>query len=95
MSARCPFGPQSLKYRCIALNVAKGTSRHCVCDERQAVYFNAVEIVEKVVLRWVPIPVMTGIMASAIPAAMRPYSMAVAADSSLKKAMSFRRIANL
>ena len=35
---------------------------------------------------------MTGIMASAIPEAISPYSMAVAAESSLRKAMSVRRI---
>lgn len=53
---------------------------------------SADEIVENVVLRWVPRPVITGIIATAIPAAIRPYSMAVAADSSFRKAMRFRRI---
>jgi len=55
----------------------------------EAAYFSADEIVEKVVLRWVPSPVITGMMATAIPAAMRPYSIAVAADSSFRKARSF------
>jgi hypothetical protein len=52
-------------------------------------YFSAVEIDEKVLLRWVPSPVITGMIATAIPAAMRPYSMAVAADSSFRKIRIF------
>jgi hypothetical protein len=47
-------------------------------------YFSADEIVENVVLRWVPIPEITGMIASAIPVAIRPYSIAVASLSSFK-----------
>jgi hypothetical protein len=53
-------------------------------------YFSAVEIVENVVLRWVPRPVITGMTATAIPEAIRPYSIAVAALSSLKNRMNRR-----
>jgi hypothetical protein len=60
-----------------------------------APYLRAVERVENVVLRWVPRPVITGMIASAIPEAMRPYSMAVAADSSFMKAINVRRIPDL
>jgi hypothetical protein len=54
---------------------------------------SAVEIVENVALRWVPRPVITGMTATAIPEAIRPYSIAVAALSSLKNLM-IRRIGN-
>jgi hypothetical protein len=37
------------------------------------------------VLRFVPRPLTTAIMASEMPAAIKPYSMAVAPDSSEKK----------
>src|SRR5262249_12961759 len=43
-----------------------------------------------VVFNRVPSPVMTGMMATAIPVAIRPYSMAVAARSSRKKARIVR-----
>jgi hypothetical protein len=56
-------------------------------------YLSAVEIVENVVLRWVPRPVITGMTATAIPEAIRPYSIAVAALSSLKNRI-IRRIGN-
>ena len=59
----------------------------------EAAYFKAVETVENVVLRWVPIPVMTGIMASPIPAAMRRYSMAVAANGAACQPSSRRPFA--
>jgi hypothetical protein len=61
----------------------------------EVAYLSAVEIAENVVLSLVPRPVITGMIATAMPAAIRPYSMAVAADSSCKKAISFRRIAGL
>jgi len=35
---------------------------------------------------------MTGMITTAIPAAISPYSMAVAPDSSRRKAISWRRI---
>ncbi len=47
-------------------------------------YLSAVEIAENVVLSLVPSPVITGMIATAIPVAMSPYSIAVAALSSLR-----------
>ncbi len=44
----------------------------------RAAQFNAAETEEKVVLSFVPTPFTTVIMAKAMPAAMRAYSMAVA-----------------
>jgi hypothetical protein len=45
-------------------------------------------MVENVVLSLVPRPVITGIIATAIPAAIRPYSIAVAALSSFRNRMN-------
>jgi hypothetical protein len=47
-----------------------------------AAYFNEVLIEVNLVLRLVPSPFTTAIMASEMPAAISPYSMAVAPDSS-------------
>jgi hypothetical protein len=44
------------------------------------IYFNEVLTDENVVLRVLPKPLTTAIIASAIPAAIRPYSIAVAPD---------------
>jgi hypothetical protein len=52
-------------------------------------YFSWDEIELNVVLSFVPRPFTTAIMATEMPAAIKPYSMAVAADSSRKKALSF------
>jgi len=57
-----------------------------------ASYLTAVETDPNVVLRLVPAPLTTAMMLTAIPDASKPYSMAVAPDSSLRKAVSFRRI---
>src|SRR5882757_6736902 len=54
---------------------------------RLAPYLSAVWIVVKVVLSFVPSPVITGMIATAMPVTIRPYSIAVAARSSFKKAM--------
>src|ERR1700690_41373 len=48
-------------------------------------YLSAVETDEKVVFRLVPRPCTTAMIATEMPAAMRPYSMAVAPDSSFTK----------
>jgi hypothetical protein len=48
-------------------------------------YFSAVLTVPKVVVRFVPIPFTTVIMTTAMPAAIRPYSIAVAPDVSRRK----------
>ena len=58
----------------------------------EAVYFSAVEIEPNVPFKLVPTPLTTEIIATEMPAAISPYSMAVAPDSSLRKALSFRRI---
>ena len=55
----------------------------------EAAYLRADETEVNVVLSLAPRPFVTVIIATAIPAAMRPYSIAVAADASLRKAMSF------
>src|ERR1700712_368280 len=48
-------------------------------------YFSEVEIVLKLVHSWVPTPFTAVMIAIAMPAAIRPYSMAVAPDSSFTK----------
>jgi hypothetical protein len=48
-------------------------------------YFSELLMAVYCVFRFVPSPLTTAIMASAIPAAIRPYSIAVAPDSSDKK----------
>ena len=48
-------------------------------------YFSELLIEVNLSLRFVPTPLTTAIMASAMPAAIRPYSIAVAPDSSDKK----------
>ena len=57
-----------------------------------AVYFTAVEIDANTVLRFEPKRFTTAMMVRAMPEAMRPYSMAVAPDSSFRNALNFRRI---
>src|SRR5580700_6850426 len=52
---------------------------------RPDAYFNAVETLEKVALSCVPRPWTTAMMATAMPAAISPYSIAVAAQSSSRK----------
>ena len=54
-------------------------------------YFSEVLIEVNLSLRLVPRPLTTAIMASAIPAAIRPYSIAVAPDSSDR---NFKKIRN-
>ena len=55
-----------------------------VARQTEAAYFNCVEMDEKVVLSFVPTPLTAVIMATAMPAAIRPYSMAVAPESSAR-----------
>jgi hypothetical protein len=57
-----------------------------------AAYFNCDEIEEKVVLSFGPMPLTVAMMASAMPPAIRLYSMAVAPDSS---AVNWRNFANM
>jgi hypothetical protein len=49
-------------------------------------YFSWVEMLVKFVFNFEPIVLTTAMMATEMPAAMRPYSMAVAPDSFFKKA---------
>ena len=51
-------------------------------------YFSCVEIVLNLAFRLLPRPFTTAMIATEIPAAMRPYSIAVAADSSFTKRTS-------
>jgi hypothetical protein len=62
---------------------------------KKSCYLSADEIDENVVFRFEPSPFTKGIMARAMPVAMRPYSIAVAADSSFRKALIFGSIAAL
>jgi len=61
----------------------------------EARYFNCVDIEEKVLLSLVPSPLTTVMIATEMPAAIKAYSMAVAAVSSLKNALIKVRIAML
>ena len=59
-----------------------------VVVEKRHGHFNCDEIDENVVLSLVPRPLTTLIMAMEMPAAIRPYSMAVAPDSSLGRTVA-------
>src|SRR5205807_2253210 len=58
------------------------------CSTGGKSYLSAVETEVKVVFNLEPSPCTTAIIATEMPAAMRPYSMAVAPDSSLTKRIS-------
>jgi len=60
-------------------------SRGLWLRNRNVIYFNEVDTVEKVVFRLVPRASTVAMIATAMPAAMRPYSMAVAPVSSARK----------
>jgi hypothetical protein len=62
----------------------------CRAVTRPRRYFKEVETVPKVVFNCVPSAATTAMMATAIPAAMRPYSMAVAADWSSQNVLKSR-----
>ena len=49
-------------------------------------YFNAVDTLVNVVVKAVPVACTAAMIAMEMPAAIRPYSMAVAPDSSLQNA---------
>ena len=55
--------------------------RHCSIW-RKGYYFSELLIDVNIVLRLVPKPFTTAMIASAMPAAIKPYSIAVAPDSS-------------
>jgi hypothetical protein len=56
----------------------------CHCGRRAIAYLSELFIAVNLVLSLVPSPFTTAIIASAMPAAIRPYSMAVAPVSSRK-----------
>src|ERR1700733_9196642 len=58
----------------------------------KAGYLRADETEVNVVLSLAPRPFVTVIIATAIPAAISPYSIAVAADSSIRKVLNFPAI---
>lgn len=60
----------------------KAYGRRLTAGHLQKTYFNEVEIDVKLVLSAVPSPFTTAMIASEIPAAIRPYSIAVAPRSS-------------
>src|ERR1700694_3048013 len=60
------------------------------CSLRREAYFSEVLIVVKVPVRAVPTPLTATMIAIAIPAAISPYSMAVAPDSSDKNFTKLR-----
>ena len=55
-------------------------------------YFSAVCTLPNVPFKFVPTPCTTAMIATEIPAAMRPYSIAVAPDSHFKKELTSSRI---
>jgi hypothetical protein len=57
----------------------------CCPEKETETYFSELLMLVNWVLRFVPIPLTTAIMANAMPAAIRPYSIAVAPDSLEKK----------
>jgi hypothetical protein len=62
----------------------------CYPEKDAETYFSELLILVNWLLRFVPRPLTTAMMANAIPAAMRPYSMAVAPDSLEKKLNKIR-----
>ena len=78
-----------------AENPSSGWCRSNFGARTEAAYFNCDEIEEKVVLSFVPRPFTTLMIATEMPAAIRPYSMAVAAVSSFRKALSVQIMARL
>src|ERR1700685_1581424 len=82
--------------RCLSVQRIRDRGRHSARVEAspdrrsllhsEVAYLRAVETLEKVFFRLVPRPWTTAMIATEMPAAMRPYSIAVAAVSSLKKA---------
>ena len=59
-------------------------SHNVLCHQRAGSYFNEVLIEVKVLPSFVPRPFTAAMIASEIPAAIRPYSIAVAPDSSFR-----------
>jgi hypothetical protein len=76
-----------IEQRPVAFRTKTG-SRLVIQGEHRSRYFNCVEIELNVVLSFVPRPFTTAMMAMEIPAAIRPYSMAVAPDSSLGRTVA-------
>jgi hypothetical protein len=64
----------------------------CYPEKETETYFSEPLILANWVLRFEPRPLITAMMASAIPAAIRPYSIAVAPDSSEKNSTKYASI---
>src|SRR5712671_2173184 len=67
-------------------NATKAPERRGLCrTSRRLDYFSEFEMVTKLEDSWLPTPFTAAMVAIAMPAAIRPYSMAVAPDSSFTK----------
>jgi hypothetical protein len=71
------------------------TWRELVALYRLASYLSWVETLVNVVFNWVPMPLTAATITIESPAAIRAYSMAVAADSSARKVRNFRVMAEV
>ena len=74
------------------VRMERGSTRRGQRPPTDAAYFNCVETDEKVVLSLVPRFLVTAIIAKAIAAAIKLYSIAVAADLSRRKSLTKVRI---
>ena len=83
----CKLGQPEIQIRTRARNQDSTRSRNLKRPPIGAAYFKALETVPNVFFRFVPAPCTTAMIAMEMPAAMRPYSMAVAPDFVLRKAL--------
>jgi hypothetical protein len=94
-----PRSQLAAEIECVAAGAAKpcvvGSIHTCGGDQNFGGYFSWVEIELKVLFSFVPMPFTTAMIAMEMPAAISPYSIAVAADSSLMNARIFARMGNI
>src|SRR5438132_6465824 len=83
-----PFGAADLVFAAKKKGPGAGQSPEEIRIRLQ-VYFSAFCTLVKVPLRFVPTPCTATMMATEMPAAMRPYSIAVAPDSFLRDATRY------
>jgi hypothetical protein len=69
------------------LGLPNGAVGSSAATLKAAAYFSALETLLNVVFRLVPRPSTVAMIATAMPAAIKPYSMAVAPDWSDRKAV--------
>jgi hypothetical protein len=67
------------------LPVRTASTKSCISLHHRPIHLSWVEIDENIEVNFTPRPLTTAMIATEIPAAMSPYSMAVAPRSSLKK----------